>query len=95
MVRDKIDDIKGLIAMLGGPTEAAKWAGIRPSGVSNWAKRGVPTSYHLRLIAYAEKKGIEIAPSVFGLDEDWSCDVGRESIDAVREFMSDASDRAA
>lgn len=66
-----IDSIPDLIHALGGATRVARWAGYEDCrGVMNWVPRGIPPSYHLRLVFEAMRRGMVISPEVFGLTGD-------------------------
>lgn len=65
-----VHSISDLIASLGGCSQLAKWAGYEDArGVHNWIARGIPPSYHLRLLLEARRKRIQIDPAVFRLPE--------------------------
>lgn len=61
-----VDD---LVEALGGTVKVAEWAGIKHTGVSNWRSDGaIPPGWHLRLLAEAQRQGIQIdLVGVFGL----------------------------
>ena len=47
----------------------AAWLGLNTSAVCNWREReNIPSGWHLRFYLEAEKRGMEIDPSVFGID---------------------------
>jgi hypothetical protein len=65
-----IASVSELIKKLGGASKLAKWAGYEDArGVCNWASRGIPPSYHLRLTLLARQRGLVIDPDVFGLQD--------------------------
>lgn len=48
----------------------AAWLGINTSAVCNWRERAnIPSGWHLRFYLEAEKRGMEISPPVFGLED--------------------------
>ena len=66
-----VHTIRDLIEGLGGFSHLAKWAGYEDErGVHNWVSRGIPPSYHLRLTLEARRRGVQIDPDVFGLDDE-------------------------
>jgi len=64
--------IPDLIEALGGYASVAEWAGYEDvRGVYNWVSRGaIPRNYHLRLALEAMRRGVAVAPDVFGLEDD-------------------------
>lgn len=49
----------------------ARRFGIGESAVSNWLARGnIPPSYHLQVLIEMRRRGFEIDPIVFGLEDD-------------------------
>jgi hypothetical protein len=65
-----IDTIEGVIGAFGGPTKMAEWSGSTISTFSNWIERKhIPPSWHLRLMIEARRRGLQIAPEVFGLED--------------------------
>jgi hypothetical protein len=65
-----VKTVHDLVMALGGFTRVARWAGYEDArGVHNWLTRGIPPSYHLRLTLEAKRRGVEIDPSVFGLED--------------------------
>jgi hypothetical protein len=68
--------IEGVVEFFGGPTELAKWAGIKTSAVCNWTERGeIPPGWHIRLAIEVTRRGGKIHPSVFGLSDDEASDL--------------------
>lgn len=64
----KIATIAELIAELGGDTEVADWLGISQSAVAHWKLRNqIGAGWHLRILAEAADRDLEVDPSVFGL----------------------------
>jgi hypothetical protein len=46
----------------------AEWLGLNASAVCNWRERqSIPSGWHLRFYLEAQRRGMEIAPEVFGL----------------------------
>lgn len=65
-----VTTIPSLVEALGGFANLARWAGYEDSrGIHNWVARGIPPAYHLRLTLEARRRGIEIDPSIFELDD--------------------------
>ena len=47
----------------------AEWLGLNPSAVCNWRERqNIPSGWHLRFYLEAQRRRMEIAPEVFGLE---------------------------
>lgn len=68
---ESISTIPDLIDAFGGSVRLARWAGYEDErGVINWTYRGIPPSYHLRLILEAIRRGLVIDPAVFGIEGD-------------------------
>lgn len=66
-----IETIDHLIKEMGGPTKLGAWLGISQEAVSAFVHRGIPTGWHVRLIAELKRRGRTINPDVFGIsDED-------------------------
>lgn len=66
-----VSTIRDLIHHLGGVSAVARWAGMEPSGVSNWEARGqIPPGWHLRLLIRAKREGFTINPELFDLSPD-------------------------
>lgn len=64
-----IHTIEDLVETLGGPTKVAKWAGYEDArGVYNWMTRGIPPSYHARLVLEAKRKRLLVDPNIFGFE---------------------------
>lgn len=58
-----IATIPELIETLGGYAHVARWAGYEDArGVYNWVARGIPPSYHLRVVAEAKRRGVLLDP---------------------------------
>jgi len=61
------DDV---VAAFGGTAELARWAGVGQNAACNWIERGIPPSYHVRLLIEARKRGWKIdAEGLFGLEQ--------------------------
>lgn len=60
--------IDQIIAALGGTKEAAEWAGVGESAVSNWLARGIPPGWHYRIDRELRQRGFHIDPIVFGVE---------------------------
>lgn len=94
MHSDKIiSDFEGLISMLGGTERgrimrAARWAGLEPNSICMWRERGIPPGYHYRLDREARKRGYEIHPSLFGVEDDDDAD---PRMDAGTDRVSDGA----
>ena len=68
---ESLSSVPELIEAFGGSVRLARWAGYEDErGVLNWTYRGIPPSYHLRLILEAFRRGLAIDPIVFGLEGD-------------------------
>lgn len=64
-----IQSVEALVEQLGGPTKVAKWAGYEDArGVYNWMTRGIPPSYHARLVLEAKRKQLLVDPDIFGFE---------------------------
>ena len=67
-----VHTVRELIGALGGAKAFRRWAGLdgpqhaRTLGI--WRKFGIPPAYHLRLVLEAERRGIQLAPQVLGLE---------------------------
>lgn len=59
-----------LIDALGGPTAVGDWAGITPGAVGNWAERGIPPGWHLRLLVEIKRRRLRYDPALFGLSSE-------------------------
>lgn len=71
---ERITTIPEFVDACGGDSTLAKQLGLTYKAVAQWkARNHIASGYHLRLLAYAKKRGINVAPSVFGLSEE---DVG-------------------
>lgn len=78
---DPIATISDLVDAFGGSVWLARWAGYEDErGVINWTYRGIPPSYHLRLILEAIRRGMVIDPAVFGLE-------GEDAADLIEIFI--------
>jgi len=64
----KLTSSSEIIEAFGGPTAMARWAKVVPSAISNWAERGIPPSWHLRLIIECRRRGFAIDPVAFDLE---------------------------
>jgi len=64
--------VNELIDAFGGTTATAMIFKVLPSAVSNWRHDGkFPERLHLRILREAEKRGIPVDDSIFGLVADW------------------------
>jgi hypothetical protein len=71
-----ISTIPDLVNALGGAVRVAKWAGYEDiRGVKNWIHRGIPPSYHLRIVLEARRRGLIVAPGIFDLSDDDAMDL--------------------
>lgn len=59
------------IDALGGTADVAAWLRQEPHTVSGWRRRGIARGFYLHFYLSLRRRGIEMAPSVFGIDE-WS-----------------------
>lgn len=66
-----LETVEDVVEAFGGTTEAAKWAGVGPSAVSNWIAKGfVPPGWHFRMSDYFRERGHVLSRSVFGEDSE-------------------------
>lgn len=64
-----ISSIEQFLNALGGDVEIAKNYGVSKQCVSMWRTRNhISSGFHLRLWAEAKRKGLDVCPSVFGLN---------------------------
>lgn len=64
---EKCTTIPELINGLGGDAVLAKELGITYAAVGMWKVRGnIASGFHLRLLAMAKRRGLDVAPEVFG-----------------------------
>lgn len=64
-----IDTIATLISALGGEWATADIVDTSVDEVRVWLDRGsIPNGYHYRLDLAARRKGVDVSPCVFGLD---------------------------
>ena len=64
-----VRSVDALVTAFGGTKAMADWADVGMSAVSNWIASGnIPRGYHLRLYLEAQRRGILIDPSLWGLD---------------------------
>jgi hypothetical protein len=60
-----------VVAEFGGTKEAAEWAGVGESAVSNWLARGfIPPGWHFRMSVHFADQGVLLAGTVFGERDD-------------------------
>jgi hypothetical protein len=60
--------IQEVVEFFDGPTELARWAGIKTSAVCNWVERNeLPPGWHIRLAIEVSRRGARVHPSVLGL----------------------------
>lgn len=65
----ELKTVPEVIAALGGPTFLGERFDIGQNAVSNWKIRGhIPPGWHLRVYLSIRQRGLEVHPSVFGLD---------------------------
>lgn len=49
----------------------AVWLGLNTSAICNWRERkNIPSGWHLRFYLEAEKRGMDIDPRVFGIEDE-------------------------
>jgi hypothetical protein len=59
-------DMNGIVAALGGTSEAAKVFGVSPQAVSNWKADGrFPRSRRYDALLIMQARGIAVDPAVF------------------------------
>lgn len=62
-----LQTVEDVVDAFGGTTEAAEWAGIGKSAVSNWLAKGfIPPGWHFRMADHFADKGIVLSRTVFG-----------------------------
>ncbi len=69
MADDNVQTVDDLIKALGGTGTVAAFCGVKPSAVSNWKQRGFPPSQHYRISKEAERRGLSVDESLFGLSK--------------------------
>lgn len=66
-----ITTIPEFIEGLGGDGVVAEKYQISRQAISNWKSRNhIATGFHLKFYAEAKRKGLNVCPSIFGLDQD-------------------------
>lgn len=69
MAKRILKSVPEVVNALGGPSLLGDRFNIGQSAVSNWNMRGeIPPGWHLRIYLEVERLGMEIDPSVFGLE---------------------------
>ena len=69
-----IHTIDELFAEFGGYTKLAEDLGVVRTAVHNWKANGaVSRNHRLEIYLMAEKRGIKVAPSLLGLEENSDC----------------------
>ena len=64
-----IDALGGCKTPAANNKAVAQWLGLNTSAVCNWReRRNIPSGWHLRFYLEAGKRGMEIGPTVFGLE---------------------------
>jgi hypothetical protein len=59
--------VRDIVDALGGTKEAAKWAGLGMSAISNWlAADEIPTGWHYRVDVELKARGYRVDPRLFG-----------------------------
>lgn len=61
--------VEEVINALGGPTATGKWLGIGQNAVSMWKTRGIAPGWHFRVYLRLRRKGMDVDPSVFGIED--------------------------
>jgi len=65
--------MREIIQSLGGPTEVARYLGVRSQAVSLWGVTGrVPLDRVPALLRLASERGVALAPEDLRADYDWS-----------------------
>lgn len=59
------------IDAIGGTADVAAWLRQEPHTVSGWRRRGIARGFYLHFYLTLRRRGFEVSPSVFGIDE-WS-----------------------
>ncbi len=68
-MKKTLRNVGDLIDAFGGPIGLAQWAGVGQSAVSNWQRRGLPPSYHIKLLIEARRRSWRIDPAgIFDLE---------------------------
>lgn len=66
MILETVDEV---IDAVGGTADAAKIAGVKPPGVSNWRARGrIPADKSMIFAEALRPLGKSASPSVFGIE---------------------------
>jgi hypothetical protein len=69
-VDDVIDALGGHKTPAANNKAVARWLGLNTSAVCNWRDRkSIPSGWHLRFYLEAAKRGLEIGPVVFGIED--------------------------
>lgn len=69
MRKKPLNTVKDVVDALGGPTFLGDQLGIGQNAVSNWKIRNqIPSGWHLRVYLGVRQVGMEVDPSVFGLE---------------------------
>ena len=69
-VDDVIDALGGHKTPAANNKAVARWLGLNTSAVCNWRERqSIPSGWHLRFYLEAAKRGLQIGPVVFGIED--------------------------
>ena len=75
-----IDAFGGAKTQAANNKAVAIWLGLNTSAVCNWREReNIPSGWHLRFYLEAGKRGMHIAPNVFGLEDEAPVHVDRRN----------------
>lgn len=68
---NSITSINHLLDALGGDAEIASKYGVSKNCVSMWrVRQHISNAFHLRIFADARRKGLDVCPSIFGLNNE-------------------------
>lgn len=66
-----IRTISELIEALGGDGVVSEKYDVSRQAISNWKSRNhIATGFHLKFYAETKRRGLNVCPSIFGLDEE-------------------------
>ena len=69
MIWNMITTVTDLVEKLGGTSRVAEMVGVNAPAVSNAKSRNhIPHSWRMRMFQEVQKTGIEVEPSLIGLD---------------------------
>lgn len=63
----ELSSVEQVVDAFGGPKEAADWAALGQSAISNWLARGfIPPGWHFRIDEEMRRRGFVVLPECFG-----------------------------